>query len=124
MVPTSGPLLVLRGEGGKWCLTVHLFPEGTLHLCCFFGTCSKMSNWSPYYAPQVCCRLLFPGCMSMGFLPCIFFKAENILGAPSEPSMLTFKTPGFKSYCYKNSGNLGPLVFPSQMVGRFAFPMH
>ena len=37
-------VLLLRCGGGKWCLPVPLFQEGSLHEHCFFGTCSKMSK--------------------------------------------------------------------------------
>ena len=41
---TSGSVLMLRGERGKWPWTVSLFPKGSLYECCLFELYNKMSE--------------------------------------------------------------------------------
>lgn len=57
---------------------------------------------------------------------CLLFQQAkcNVLLALSKPGPLTFKTPGFKTYCLQELTKFGPSSFPSQLLWEFISPIH
>lgn len=79
LVPTGGPMLILRGEGGKWVLPVSLFPEGSLSECkgYLFVTHFELSN-----LPTVC-----PRCPSDRYFHAVGLQALCPAFSPREAPM-------------------------------------
>lgn len=97
-----------------------LVPGGrSFQECCLSSRHVKMSKEPPHFALQIVSKSLFP-CYVHGLfaLPSLQ-KDPQYFWALLKPSLLTFRTPGFKSCCLQELMKFDPSSFPSQLLWGF-----
>ena len=117
---TGGPVLIMRGGGGKWHQLVPFFPE--ILWIFSLGYTLRLANNLPTLCPQEFPRALFPCFMFPGYLPFIPSKSSpNALWSLPGLNTLTFKTPGVKPH-WLQKYKIQPLLLFEPIVMGIHFP--